>query len=375
MIPFINAKRFLYKSLRQPSYAFGVLSKRAEAYLRYLAGSGRSSYPESVTLFLTHRCDLRCRMCGQKHRADAPELSLDNLKAIVDDISSFRPNITLFGGEPMLHEGCMGLIKYIKGKGMHCLIITNGMLVEGNAKDIIASGLDELNVSIDGDAGIHDMIRGLPGAFNKIMAGLKKIHSLKNAANSARPLVNLQCTVSRYNYKNLESLLGVALEASADSLTFHNLIFLDRETLETQKECDAVLGCSSDDWEGFAFEPGIDPQFLHEKMEKILSGKYPFTVDFYPNFPRHALIGYYANPKAGRVLPSRKACLSPWIAAYIFPDGAVKPCLNLSYSFGNALKERFAEIWNNDKAVKFRSFLKKKRAFPACCRCTELYRY
>ncbi|MCX5667901.1 MAG: radical SAM protein [Candidatus Omnitrophica bacterium] len=374
MIPFINVKRFLYKFLRQPSYAFRVLRKRAAAYLHYRTGSGRSSYPESVTLFLTHRCNLRCFMCGQKHRAGR-ELSLDNLKAIVDDLSSFRPNITLFGGEPMLHEGCMDLIKYIKGKGMHCIMITNALLVEDHAKDIVESGLDELNVSLDGNAGIHDAIRALPGAFNKIMAGLKKIRSLKSAANSAKPLVNLQCTVSKYNYKNLESLLDVALEASADSLTFHNLIFLDRGTLERQKECDAILGCASDDWEGFVFEPEIEPEILHEKIEKILSGRHAFTVDFYPNFPRPALIGYYGNPKAGSAGTSSKACLSPWIAAYIFPDGEVKPCLNLSYSFGNALKERFTGLWNNDKAVKFRSFLKKKRAFPACIRCTELFRY
>ena len=374
MIPFINAKRFLYKSLRQPSYAFYVLSKRAAAYLSYWTRSGRSSYPESVTLFLTHRCNMRCRMCGQMHHT-GPELSLDNLKAIIDDLSSFRPNITLFGGEPMLHEGCADLIKYIKAKGMHCLMITNALLLEDHAKEIVDSGLDELNVSLDGNAEVHDAIRTLPGAFNKIMAGLKKIHSLKCETNSAKPLVNLQCTVSKYNYKNLESLLDVALEASADSLTFHNLIFLDRNTLERQKECDAILGCASADWEGFVFESEIDPQVLYEKIKKILSSKQPFALDFYPNFPRRALIGYYGNSKSGLAGSSSKACFSPWIAAYIFPDGEVKPCLNFSYSFGNAIKERFTDLWNNDKAVKFRSFLKKRKAFPACCRCTELFRY
>ena len=170
-------------------------------------------------------------------------------------------------------------------------------------------------------------------------------------------------------------MLDVAFKASADSLTFHNLIFLDREALEMQKECDTVLGCASADWEGFAFEPEIDPQVLHENIEKILSGKYPFAVDLYPNFPRRALIEYYAGSKAGNAGPPSKACLSPWIAAYIFPDGEVKPCLNLSYSFGNALSGRFTELWNNDKAIKFRSFLKRRKAFPACCRCTELFRY
>ena len=268
----------------------------------------------------------------------------------------------------MLHEGCVDLIKYIKGRGMHCLMITNGLLIEDRAKDIVESGLDELNVSLDGDAGIHDVIRGSPGAFNKIMAGLQKIKSIKAQTKALKPLVNLQCTITKYNYKNLESMLRVASDAGANSLTFHNLIFLDRETLERQKECDKALGCSSTDWEGFAFEPEIDPEMLYVKMEKILSKKYPFAVDLYPNFSRRELIGYYTRS------PS-KACLSPWIAAYIFPDGEVKPCLNFSYSFGNALKERFTELWNNGKALKFRSFLKEKKAFPACCRCTELFRY
>ena len=373
MIPLINARRFLYKSLRQPSYAFSVLLRRTAAYLRYWTGSGASSYPESVTLFLTHRCNLKCRMCGQKHGGGA-ELSLDNLKTIVDGLSSFHPNITIFGGEPMLHEGCVDIIKYIKGRGMHCLMITNALLVEERAEDIVASGLDELNVSLDGNAETHDLIRNMPGAFDKIMAGLKKISSVKAETKSSKPLVNLQCTITKYNYKNLESMLRVAAEAGANSLTFHNLIFLDQEALEKQKDCDRILGCSSVDWEGFAFEPEIDPQILHEEIAKILSGKYPFAVDLYPNFSRDEIIRYYSDPKFG-IAPPSKPCVSPWIAAYIFPDGEVRPCLNFSYSFGNILKEKFTELWNNDKAARFRSLLKNKRAFPACCRCTELYRY
>lgn len=374
MISTYNIKRALRKAVKQPSYALRSLVKRARSYLNYLAGNGETILPESLTLFLTNRCNLRCRMCGQTHHA-GQELSLNNLKSIVDDLASFRPNITLFGGEPMLHEGCVELIKYIKERGMHCLMITNGLLVEDRAKDIVESGLDELNVSLDGDAEVHDAIRGMPGAFDKIMAGLKKVGSIKAQTKSFKPLVNLQCTITKYNYKNLESMIGVASEAGADSLTFHNLIFLDRETLERQKECDATLGCSSSDWEGFAFEPEIDPGILYENMKKVVSKRYPYTVDFYPDFSRRELIGYYSAPRAVSTSISSKACLSPWIAAYIFPDGEVKPCLNLSYSFGSALKEKFTKLWNNDKAVSFRSILKKEHAFPACCRCTELFRY
>ena len=384
MIPWRNLKRFLYKTCRQPVYALRVLIRRLQANFYYLLRNGRSSYPEAVTLFLTHRCNLHCKMCGQwgeggitkKKSAEyiKAELSLDEMKPIIEELSSFRPNITLFGGEPLFYRHCVEIIKYIKQRGMHCLMITNGFMLEDLAESVVDSGLDELNVSLDGDARLHDQIRGMPGLFDKIMRGLKQINELKAKKNKRKPLINLQCTVTRHNYMFLERLLDVADDAHADSLTFHNLIFINRELLEKQKVYDNLLGCTSADWEGFVFEPDIEPQVLYEKMKNILSGKYRFRVDFYPNFSCKALLEYYQNPyDAPSDYPGR--CISPWIAAYIFPDAEVRPCLNSDYSFGNLRKDKFLQIWNSEQAVRFRRLLKENKIFPLCIRCTELYRY
>jgi MoaA/NifB/PqqE/SkfB family radical SAM enzyme len=383
MFPLRNLKRFFYKALRQPGYAFGVLIRRLQANLSYIFAKGRSSYPEAITLFLTHRCNLQCKMCGQWGREGVSkrqsaqyiqaELSLNELQLIIDDTASFKPNITLFGGEPLLHPGFPEIIKYIKQKGIHCLVVSNGFLLEELAEGIVDSGLDELNVSLDGNSALHDQIRGMPGLFDKIMHGLKQINYFKTRKNKHKPLINLQCTITQYNYKYLEQLIDVANEANADSLTFHNLIFINRQVMEKQKAYDNLLGCNSLDWEGFIFEPGIEPEVLYEKMKKILSGRYSFSVDFYPNLSHKALLEYYRKPD---YRPCGNACcLSPWVVAYIFPDGEVRPCLNSSYSFGNIKQMRFTEIWNNAKAVGFRKILKKNKIFPVCARCTELYRY
>ena len=384
MIPLHNIRRFLSKSVRQPLYAAGVLNRRLKAYFHYLYGGGRTSYPESVTLFLTHRCNLQCRMCGPWGREGVTrkqypqyvnsEICVKDMKKIIDDLAAFRPNITLFGGEPLLYHGFAQVIKYIKEKGMHCLLITNGSMIEESARDIVESGLDELNISLDGGKELHDEIRGLPGLFEKIVKGLKKVQRIKAEMKKKMPIVNLQCTITKYNYEYLEQLPAAADRIGADSLTFHNLIFLDDNILEKQKEFDSVLGSVSADWEGFKFEPGIDPDALYNNITKILSVKHKFIVDFYPNFSREALMEYYIKTDyAGPGYSSR--CASPWMAVYIFPDGEVKPCLNSSYSYGNIITDKFSNLWNNDKAVKFRSFLKKNRVFPVCARCTELYRY
>jgi len=384
MIPLRNAKRFFYKTLEQPGYAFRVFSRRLAASFYYNLGNGRSSYPEAITLFLTHRCNLRCKVCGQwgeggitkKQGAQyiQEELSLNELTVLIDNASSFRPNITLFGGEPLLFAGCVELIKYIKQKGMHCLMITNGSLLENLAGGIVESGLDELNVSLDAGQQLHDEIRGMPGIFERIIAGLEKINYFKEKGHKKKPLINLECTINKFNYQDLGQMLEVAKKEKANSLTFHNLIFLSRSIVDKQKEFDKLLNCSSLDWEGFVFEPGIDPKLLEEKRRAILSKKHDFSIDFYPNFSCAELKDYYENPC---YLPSTQdhRCLSPWLVAYIFPDGEVRPCLNLSYSFGNVKEEPFLKIWNNSQARHFRAILKDNKIFPACVRCTELYRY
>jgi len=384
MIPLPNTRRFFYKALKQPRYALGVLAMRLKNYFSYFSGDGKSFYPEAVTLFLTYNCNLRCKMCGQWGESGVTKkkplfetkagLSFIELKDLIDDLSSFRPNITLFGGEPLLYPDLAGLVKYIKEKNMHCLLITNGSLIESYAEGLIESGLDELNVSLDGASQLHDEIRGLPGLFESIVRGLKKIKQLKLQKKTNKPLVNLQCTITRYNYQHLKQLLDVADDVGADSLAFHHLVFLDKEQIKKQKEYDEAFGIKSCDWDGFVFDSGIDPDLLFKQVREILKGRYNFTLDFYPNFSLDGLRNYYQNFSC---LASKNTgrCLSPWMVAYIFPDAEVRPCLNFTNSYGNIKQEKFAKLWNNAQAQRFRSTLKQNKAFPVCFRCTELYRY
>ena len=128
MVPVRNFRRFFSKLFKQPGYAVSVAWRRFRAFVYYYIGKGRSSPPEAVTLFLTHRCNLRCKMCGQwgesgvtkKMSGDSvsEELSFDQMKSLVDDLAGFHPNMTLFGGEPLLYSPCLDLIRYIKAKKM-----------------------------------------------------------------------------------------------------------------------------------------------------------------------------------------------------------------------------------------------------------------
>jgi radical SAM protein with 4Fe4S-binding SPASM domain len=384
ILPHRNFGRFMRKAARQPFYASRIFLKRSAALVRHGFGLTSADVPEAVTIFLTHRCNLRCAMCGQwgeggvtKHQPQEfirQELDTHTLEKLVTDLAPGRPSVTLFGGEPLLHPGCVNLIRAVKRRGMHCLMITNGTLLREHARGLVESGLDELNVSIDAGQELHDRIRGVPGAFERIKRGLADVQAAKKELHSGNPLINIQCTINKQNYEHLEQLIQVCRDIGADSLTFHNLIFLDRRQIGEQKKIDALLGCVSGDWEGFVFDPGIDISILQKKIAEIRTGAYPFSVDVYPNFREQEQRRYYEEADFSPAdYPAR--CLSPWLVAYIFPDGSVRPCLNSGYTFGNIKETPFGSIWNSAQARRYRALLRTHGIFPACVRCTELYRY
>ena len=385
MLPFRNIKRNLYKALQQPLYAVRVFYRRLLSYIKYKSHGGRSFPPEAITLFLTYRCNLECKMCGQWGESGVTkkdlnktrkELSLEAWKKIVEDIAEFRPNITLFGGEPLIYKDVIELIEYIKLKKLHCIIITNGTMLEKYGKELVEVGVDEINLSIDGDEKLHDYIRGVPGLFSKISRGVELVNRYKKK----KPLLNLQCTITPYNYLYLDRLVDVGKSFNADSLTFHHYIFITEELYSRQEKVTTeLLKVTSFDWSGFirnVCNLGIDGEVLCKVISRVrrLSRNNKFFANFYPNFDEKEIIEYYSSLHfISRTYPQR--CLSPWIVGYIFPDGELRPCLNINYSFGNVCNQKFKEVWNNEKAVFFRRVLRKMRFFPACVRCTELYRY
>ena len=387
MIQLRNLKRNLAKSVTQPGYALKALRQRLLSYLTYRIHDGRSYYPETVDLFLTYRCNLRCKMCGQWGVAGTSkdmspeelksELSLDEIYKIINDIKTFKPNVTLFGGEPLMYSNWEKVVSRIKQEGMRCNMITNGILLEKYANSIIDLGVDEIIFSLDGPREVHDEVRGAKGTFDRASRGLKLIRDIKRKSGTSNPVVSISSTIFEINYKRLDELISIAEELMASTITFHHLIFLSQERYNQHNNIfKGYYGMVCNDWKGFVRDslPDIDVDFLIRKMEDIEKRDSKVKIAFYPNFTDEEVRRYYTEfdfVSSGY----GKRCLSPWMVSYIFPDGSVRPCQSLNFSAGNVRDSTFSRIWNNEKYMRFRKITKKEKKYPVCTRCTELYRF
>ena len=135
--------------------------KRARVALKLerRLGRGRALAPYAVSFWLTRRCNLNCGMCWVEHsrrlEGDAylrarDELTLGELKNVVDDIARWRPRIGVTGGEPFLRRDALDFIAYVKSRGLRCGANTNGTFLGRDAEALVDVGLDSIMVSVDG---------------------------------------------------------------------------------------------------------------------------------------------------------------------------------------------------------------------------------
>jgi MoaA/NifB/PqqE/SkfB family radical SAM enzyme len=387
MISRRNLTRLFRKALADPAYAWRAFRQRFRSYLSYMRSDGRSAPPETISLFLTFRCNLRCKMCGQwgpagSARGYSPEtlrqeLSRDEIHRLLDEVRSFRPNITLFGGEPMLHNDFAGIIADVKAAGLRCNVITNATLLERFADTLAEQQLDEIIFSLDGPREVHDEVRGVPGTFDRAMAGFEKLRAAKARTGNARPRVNVTSVVFETSYERLPELIPVAEELGADTLTVHHLIFYDRATYHRHNKLfEEQFGRTCYDWEGFVVDevPAVDPEKVIAIRNDMLSARSAVPVAFYPNLTDDEVRRWYGGFEFEPTSYSGR-CKSPWMVAYVFPDGGVRPFHSMNFVAGNIREASFGEIWNNDAYRRYRREVKRCGRFPICSRCTELYRF
>ena len=381
-----NVEHNVKQALKEPRHAFNVLSHRFKSLVTYMTRDGISAYPETISLFLTFRCNLRCHMCAQWGTEGAfynmspeelkNELSLDEMKKLIDELATFKPSVTFFGGEPFAFRQWPEVLDYGKKKGLRINCVTNGTLLLGKAKEIVEYGMDQVIFSLEGPREIHDTTTRIQGSFDRATQAMKDITAYKRQANKKSPRISVNSTISETNYRYIEEIAGIAKEIGAADITYHHVLFMSKKNYEDHnvyfKEKFNTL---STDFGGFVRKdlPKLDVDFLLASMKET-GRKYPeLGVVFYPNLPDDEVRAWYTQfdyvPKSYWT-----GCMSPWVQAYIFPDGSVRPCEELNYEFGNLHQHSFKELWNNDRAKRYRSVVKNEGTFKVCSRCTEYYR-
>ncbi len=338
--------------------------------------------PRLIFWEVTKGCNLRCIHC----RATATELSSPNdlptAKAldIIKQVSQLSsPILVLSGGEPLFRADIFELAAYARDCGLRVALATNGTQVDHDvARQIVDAGVRRVSISLDGaDAATHDAFRGIPGAFEEALRGLRNLKELGMS-------VQINMTIARHNAHQLPDVLEMSRRLGADALHTFLLVpvgcgvDIAEEQMVPADEYERILNWFYDRAQegGIELKATCAPHYFRVARQRRAAerraaslvepthdgngqeiGPTEMTmpgstgIGLHPH-ARPAAAGHHdrAGHPAGHsdsMQAMTKGCLAGTGVAFISNLGEVYPCGYLPVLAGNLNQQSLAEIWEN----------------------------
>ena len=347
----------LYCGTVEPSDAlrYGRDSSQLPSHLLQFSADKRPV----VVWNVTQRCNLKCVHCyaHAKNKAFDNELTTDQGKALIDDLAEFGSPVMLFsGGEPLVRRDLPQLAAYAVEKGMRAVISTNGTLItKPMARTLKEIGLSYVGISLDGMQEINDRFRGVNGAFQSALQGIKN-------SQDAGIKVGLRFTVNKFNVNEIPKIFRLLEEMDIPRVCFYHLVYAGRGSklvkddlshAETRKAVDLII-----DETKRLFAQGKPKEVL--TVDNHADGPYVY-LRLMKEDPRRAqevleLLKWNEGNNSGRGI----GCVS-W-------DGEVHADqFWRHYSFGNVKDRPFSEIWTDTSEPLMGKLKEKKEHVKGRC--------
>jgi len=276
--------------------------------------------PSKIVVQTTDRCNLDCVMCQLPRGSKRARMDWELFERIADQLLPTLVELHPTNvGEPLCWPWFDRMCEILEHYGVVLDLTTNGTLLRGSHLDHVVPIARDVKVSFDGaTAATFERIRR-GASFHEVCANICQFATRLTDVELRRPILALQMTLMRSNYRELPALVRLASELGATRVKAYHLFSFDPAL---DDEC-LVLDLAA--WpevlalaEELGRELGIELQLAEpERPEPTCDGLAPV------------------------------ACHLPWHESWIDVDGAVLPCHSHGGDSAGSLREQdFSAIWN-----------------------------
>ncbi|MBI4358795.1 MAG: radical SAM protein [Candidatus Omnitrophica bacterium] len=314
---------------------------------------------------ITRTCNLRCIHCYSDSEAKCypGELTTREAKEVIDDLASFQvPAILFSGGEPLLRRDLFQLATYARWMGLRTTLSTNGTLItEAMARAIKHAGFSYVGISLDGMAEVHDRFRGVPGAFEKTVSGIRNLVAVGQKTG-------LRLTLTPYTIDQIDRLFDFIEREGIRRVCFYHLVPSGRgreifsiDIEKTRRGIDRIL----------------------ERTDILLRRGYPLevlTVDNHADGPYIYLkLKEENDPRAEEVYERIR-----WNGGGLYSSGVGIACIDsqgnvhpdqfwTEYNLGNVRERKFSEIWTDASEPLLQKLRNRRSSIYGRCRACRFF--
>lgn len=363
----LSIKREKVNKLLADPYARRAVLNIARSFCQFGITKPLSIYaPFLVVWDFTHKCNLSCKHCySESGIIRKEELTTAEAKAVVDQLADAGVTALAFsGGEPLTRRDFFEVARHAADQGLYVSLATNGtLLTKENVQKLKQAKVNYVDISIDGaTAKTHDDFRGVSGAFEKAMAGLKN-------CIEADLCVCIATTATKKNLEEMPAIIDLAEKIGAERFTNFNFI----PTGRGKEHFDQDLSAEERE------------RLMHYLLARMSKG---CKTTILTTTPQLARVGIQCQGASGTgevtmsmahmqtVKVTKKAipladfiggCGAGRLYCSLSPQGDVHPCVFFPVNAGNLKKENFSDVWLN--APIFNALRDRGNLKGACATC------
>lgn len=309
-----------------------------------------ASYPTSLEIEVTTRCNLKCAMCEHTYwQEPSVDMSYEKFKMIVDQFPKLRW-IGLTGiGQSFLNKDFLRMLELVKSRGAYVELYDSFcFLNEKNSGALVELGIEKIYASIDAATKeTYEKIRK-GSKFERVINNVTNLIDIRNQKGLFFPEIHFHYIISKLNFHEIRPF--VRLVHSIDKsgrvgVKFTRLLHYFDEVQDLFIEV---------------------PKETIEETNR-LAARLNVPISWSTDIPQKK--------------PRISKC-TEWTMPFIFVTGHVIPCcagneansryFQKEHSLGNVFDQSFKEIWNSKKYKDFRSKLRKGKV-PSCCADCSIY--
>ena len=345
--------------------------------------------PLDMGLFLTARCNLRCKHCFEwsedgfltngSASCAMQELPIEKLRECLAYTKPAHTRLYLWGGEPLLYSHFSELCQLLKEDPRWTTICTNGLLIEKRLDDILPiSEQVVMLISLDGFEDCNDAIRG-KGTFQRV---IESIRTLRRLAKEGlyKGEVSVCCVINPDMIGRLYEFCEFMETLDINTLYLSYPWYISEETA---RQMDSVFeqrfgdlihveDYSRASWHSFTFHIPMDKaQELKEDIQRITERRWNIRVRFQPAVEPDEIDDFISG--GTRSAQQRTRCLVPFNRIDILQNGDVSACkLFREFTVGNICEQPIGDIWEGSRMEELRKRL-QCGLMPVCSKCVLLY--
>jgi MoaA/NifB/PqqE/SkfB family radical SAM enzyme len=300
-----------------------------------------------IVILMPHSaCNCRCVMCDiwQGNR-NLKQLTEKDIESVLSSLRKFgTQEVVMSGGEALLNANFFRFCEILQKEKIKITLLSTGLTLKKNT-DQLFRFVNNIIVSLDGNEVIHDYIRNIPGAYNKLKEAVQHIKSINPSYK-----ITGRSVIHKLNFRYWSSIIESAKEIGLDQISFlpadvsshafnrevlwsdakqHEILLAKKELVELQTVVNKII----DD-----YKTDFERRFIAESPEKL-----------------QKICSYYAAWYGLNSFPYKK-CNAPWVSTVIEADGTVRPCF-FHNAIGNIRENSLDNILNSEQAVNFRRSL------------------